>query len=637
LQESEFRRLVADYEDASRHDPQRFVRTTAAMAALGYAVILALLTLAAIGLAWGVQHLRYGQVRGVTVMLVLVCASLLLSLLRALWMRQSAPQGLPVTAQEAPRLFELIDKVQRRTGAPRVHRVLIDGELNAAIVQQPRLGLLGWHRNHLILGLPLMMGLDVRQLAAVIAHEFGHLQGAHGKLGAWVYRTRRSWFMLALAREQAHMGASLADLALGFFFRHFFPRFNARAFVLSRQQEYEADRVAHRIVGTQPAADALMATELQGRYLAEAFWPGIDRRAASAATPQGEHPYRELHRAMRPSLTHPRAAAWLKEALKRLPDPADTHPSLRDRLEFAEVAPRLPAPAKVSAADALLRDSLAAWIQRMDGRWREQVATRWTEQHRQLRSLQRMIEELQAELAQGPLDPDDHLLWARAALQLAGPAAEELVLRRMLRDHPDHVAARYQLGLTLIESEDADTRDEGAALLRAVAEAGDDPWAVGAAQRHERWLQEQERFAELAPWRARIKTLQERASMAWDALNEFDGTQRFEPCRLSRRARRPLQDLMRGEKAVGRAFVVRKLAVAAQGWRFCVVVVERSKVLGQPDAESWWMDLRGRIDLPCPFMVIDLAHPFWKDPARAALVRQMIETPQACVYGGRRI
>ena len=124
--------------------------------------------------------------------------------------------------------------------------------------------------------------------------------------------------------------------------------------------------------------------------------------------------------------------------------------------------------------------------------------------------------------------------------------------------------------------------------------------------------------------------------MAWDALHDFDGTQRFEPCGLSPRVLRPLQDLLRAEKAVGRAFVVRKLALAAQGWRFCVVIVERSRVLGQPDASRWWMDLHDRIDLPCPFMVVDLAHPFWRDPAQAALVAQMMETPQACVYGERR-
>ena len=53
-------------------------------------------------------------------------------------MRLEAPQGLPVTAQEAPHLFELIEKVRAKTGAPRPDRVLIDGELNAAVWQQSR-------------------------------------------------------------------------------------------------------------------------------------------------------------------------------------------------------------------------------------------------------------------------------------------------------------------------------------------------------------------------------------------------------------------------------------------------------------------------------------------------------------------
>ena len=51
----------------------------------------------------------------------------------------------------------------------------------------------------------------------------------------------------------------MADVALAFFFRHFFPRFNARAFVLSRQQEFEADRAAHEIVGARASAEGLQA------------------------------------------------------------------------------------------------------------------------------------------------------------------------------------------------------------------------------------------------------------------------------------------------------------------------------------------------------------------------------------------
>jgi Zn-dependent protease with chaperone function len=201
MDDMSFRRLVASYEHDSRDDPNRFARFTAAMAAFGYAAILLTLAASAWGLVWGAKQLAHGRVAGWKLMLVLGCASLMFSLLRALWMRPEAPRGLAVTEKEAPRLFELIEKVRRKTGAPRPDRVLIDGELNAAVWQQPRLGLLGWHRNHLVLGLPLMMGLSTRQLGAVLAHEFGHLRGAHGKLGQWIYRTRRSWYMLALARE----------------------------------------------------------------------------------------------------------------------------------------------------------------------------------------------------------------------------------------------------------------------------------------------------------------------------------------------------------------------------------------------------------------------------------------------------
>ena len=38
----------------------------------------------------------------------------------------------------------------------------------------------------------MMMMLDRRRLLSVLAHEYGHLRGNHGKLSAWIYRTRLS-------------------------------------------------------------------------------------------------------------------------------------------------------------------------------------------------------------------------------------------------------------------------------------------------------------------------------------------------------------------------------------------------------------------------------------------------------------
>ena len=112
----------------------------------------------------------------------------------------------------------------------------------------------------------------------------------------------------------------------------------------------------------------------------------------------------------------------------------------------------------------------------------------------------------------------------------------------------------------------------------------------------------------------------------------------FESPGFSKRVLKPVIDMLRRESAVGRAFLVEKPAAAAPGWRFCVLVIERTRgALGQPDAADWWEHLRQRVQLPCAFMVVDLAHPFWKDPARAPLVRQITDTPGACIYTGRKL
>lgn len=636
MDDQAFRRLVAAYEHDSRGDPQRFAKITAAMAAFGYGAILLLLAASAWGLVWGVQQLIHGRVQGWKLLLVLGCASLLVSLLRALWMRPMAPEGIPVDAAQAPRLFELIDKLHRRTGAPRPDRVLIDGDLNAAVWQQPRLGLLGWHRNHLVVGLPLMLGLSTKQFAAVIAHEFGHLRGSHGKLGQWIYRTRRSWYLLAEARERAGLGGNLADIALAFFFRHFFPRFNARAFVLSRQQEFEADRAAHRIVGARAAADGLQAIEVQARYLNDEFWPELWRRSAQSPSPADEQPYRALRRTMAASLRHARARDWLSEALKRLPDSTDTHPSLRDRLAFAEAKPGLPPPPEPSAAEALLGQQLDDWIRRLDERWREEAAMAWNERHRHANGQRHLIEELARESSTGPIDADDHLLWSRAARLLDGDEAGEKVLRRLIADRPDNLAARYELGMLLVDEAETARHVEGAELLRGVAEAGNNPWAYSAATRREAWLEAHERFAELKSWRTLLHQRDAEAAAAMEALHRFEGDPVFEPAGLSRRVLRSLQDLLRGERAAARAWVLRKSDPAAPGWRFCLVVIERARGIGQPDALTWWADLRERIELPCPFMVIDLAHPFWRDAAQKKLVARMLAVPDAQFYTARR-
>jgi Zn-dependent protease with chaperone function len=57
---------------------------------------------------------------------------------------------------------------------------------NASVVQIPRLGVFGWSRNYLTVGVPLLDAVTPEQFEAVLAHELGHLARAHGRFRTWI-------------------------------------------------------------------------------------------------------------------------------------------------------------------------------------------------------------------------------------------------------------------------------------------------------------------------------------------------------------------------------------------------------------------------------------------------------------------
>src|SRR5262249_31792738 len=90
-------------------------------------------------------------------------------LMRALWVRLAPPAGRVLAPHEAPALFAEIGHVRAVLRAQPVHAVVLTREFNAAVSQVPRLGILGWPRNHLVLGIPLLAALSPEQFRAVLA------------------------------------------------------------------------------------------------------------------------------------------------------------------------------------------------------------------------------------------------------------------------------------------------------------------------------------------------------------------------------------------------------------------------------------------------------------------------------------
>ncbi|HEX7121643.1 MAG TPA: M48 family metallopeptidase, partial [Gemmatimonadaceae bacterium] len=281
MDDKRFRALVQRLEAEERARPSLYRMRVGLLAALGYAYIgLVLLVLLAL-LAVTVAIMVKGHA-GALIKLVFALVVAAWFILRALWVRFEPPAGRRLTRAEAPALFAEADEIARKLKAPRADVVLLDTDYNASVSQIPRLGMLGFPRNYLCIGMPLLVALPHAHVRAVLAHEFAHLSHAHGKFGAWCYRIRITWLQLLHALEaQRHWTARI----FRWFFHWYVPLFSAYTFVLMRRHELEADDLAAEIVGRKTMAQTLVDLEVRGELLSKQFWSSLWDEARQQSSP----------------------------------------------------------------------------------------------------------------------------------------------------------------------------------------------------------------------------------------------------------------------------------------------------------------------------------------------------------------
>jgi Zn-dependent protease with chaperone function len=432
--------LVERLQIEARSAPRRYRCKLALLALAGYAVLVVLLVV-----ALGVPLLLLARVMSgaATADPSLAFAILMPGvfgalLLRALWVPFGVPPGYRLAAGEAPALEEAVVRMRVAVGAPALDGIIIDGELNAAAVDMPRvLGLLG-HRHYLVLGLPLMQLLDCDELASVIAHEFGHFGAGHGRFSGWIYRVRLSWYR-ALDALSCRGGAM--TLLLLKFYGWYVPYFNAYSFVLARHQEYEADAAAARAAGAEAAASALLRMELASRRVQAGFWPALLERART----QG-HPPAQLHADLTRALRDPRPCdpERLRALAARDADPDDTHPTLPQRLDAIGAAPALRPLSDTSAAQALLGARLSEIERHLDTQWREEIRARWRERYDEAAGDRAKLAELEA---RDTRTADEALQHARLIESLRIGFDALPLYERVLESTPDNALAHYRAGL----------------------------------------------------------------------------------------------------------------------------------------------------------------------------------------------
>lgn len=185
-----------------------------------------------------------------------------------------------IKREDEPVLFAFVEQICRCVGAPFPRRIDIDCQVNASA--SFRRGLFSFFGTDLVLtiGAPLVKGLNLREFAGVLAHEFGHFtQGVAMRL-SYVIRSVNFWFARVVA-EKDKLDHNLKSAANNTDFRLAIVLQVSRLFVfltsqvlwglmmfghmissfMLRQMEFDADKYEIKLAGS--AAFASTAMQLQ--------------------------------------------------------------------------------------------------------------------------------------------------------------------------------------------------------------------------------------------------------------------------------------------------------------------------------------------------------------------------------------
>ncbi|WP_202845135.1 M48 family metalloprotease [Luteimonas saliphila] len=611
-----YRGLVERLEVLARQSPGGYGLRVALLAALGFAVL------------GGAVLLAFGLSIGLVLALLAISPVLLLKLakliwipiafgwlvLRALWVKFSPPEGHRLGEREAPLLQAEVERLRVAAGAPRLSGIVIDADLNAAAASVPRaLGLLG-HRHYLVLGLPLMQLLDRDQFASVVAHEFGHFGGGHGRFGGWIYRVRASWYRLldALAQQQGWVTRLFVR-----FFDWYAPYFNAYSFVLARANEYQADATAARLAGARAAGEALVRVNLGSARLSHEFWPRLQRASLSQPAPPALL-YREMGASLRSDGEDDDAR--LAAALAAEPGFDDTHPTLAQRLAALGVAPARVPPPRRSSAEALLGEMLPQLELRFSEQWRAHVEADWDDNFRKHVQDRARFEALRAQDAR---TPQETVEFADLSERLDPEADAVASYRAAIAAVPEDAFARFRLGALLLERGDG----EGVEHLRRAMTLDPDcaPVALQALAGYCQSIGDDAGLQGIEAEWARLQAVAARAQQARGVLTARD---EFLPHALDASQIDALCATLRRIGGVGKAWLARKrIPDDPRGApHFALLVRWRPFTFGE---QSRLQKIVDALELPGSFIVFTAPH-------QRGIARRLRKVAGEPILGGRR-
>lgn len=343
-----------------------------------YYLSLPLVLLAVFGLGAGVLYgfMALGQIPVKLVVLLAIAVIVTAwAVLKSLWValvrpRDDGDPGLRLDPAREPGFAGFVARVAARIGTRPVDAVFLTPGTEVAVYEQGGLArqLTGRSERCLVLGVGVLDGMHRGELAAVLAHEYGHLVNRDTAGGGLALAVRRS--VLTMARALAEGGAAAWYNPAWWFVQGFHRVFLRVSQGASRLQEILADRWAALAYGGRTFARGLE------HVVARSVRFDAHTQRALREVIEGERALANLYAYAPESPPEPaeveRAVA---EALSAEPSPYDSHPCPRDRIAWASPveATQATEPDADEPAWGLFADR-AALEREMTGRVREAVA-----------------------------------------------------------------------------------------------------------------------------------------------------------------------------------------------------------------------------------------------------------------------
>jgi len=376
------------------------------------------------------------------------------------------PEGVELKENDAPGLFKELRLLAGKMNSEMPDLIMLDGSLNAGVMALPSKWLVPGHSKRiLLLGLPLVEGMDLDEFRSVLAHELNSFSLDQGKYSRLAWRAFHLW--LRIDREVAFAGGLVERVLLGFFAKWYLAQLNKDLIGISGRLELKADARSASLAGEDATVRAMLVHGMLSKKImhdvTDAFW---EKARTLQEPPRGV--FKEISNCVMKRPSQEELDAQFERVRKSLPVAVPGHLSMTERIAAlgCEKAPSMPSNSGC-AADSLLGESRDALREKIEVKWLQDARPSWQHMHDASQGARHALSHmLNVNFKEASALPS--MLRRAQLLESAfGSASALRPLEDILDEHPDCAEAKFNLGRIKL----ALGKDEGAALMREAMES----------------------------------------------------------------------------------------------------------------------------------------------------------------------